>query len=651
MSLADSCPFQPLPCLGGRYSSVFTFEGISDDQCIQVWDLRRAAASLHGMKAPESSRFTAYDLLVTKVDPLCLLVDEVSWIVPRSTPTTMAPWVIEVCACSGAMGLGPMFMGANVLASFELNDLAIDHLRRNKHGMVFQGDLTNDADIRAFHALIHDKHYGLLAGFPCQPFSVQGRQRGHDDPRSLVYWAVLRAMALLGAEYGLLECVTQAATDPVIQAGLQAFVEVMQWQSQQTILELSQQWAMHRRRWWAALLSCDWPTSPIPSWSTTSSQITIGHVLPAWGEWSEFDERDLQLSMMELQAYTNPCYGKEPRLLTGFDVGPTVLHSYGSALYSCPCKCRSAGFSPSTLASRGLRGVFVVSETTGQARYLHPHELSVLLSIPLTVSWGPSPRKALCLLGQCAAPLQSLWMFSHMVKAAALKYPDVRHIHPGSVIAKYKAELMRQIAQSFPSAKYQGPQCLQLRGSDGHVLHIVKEGLITAGSLLMAERINLQWGQIGRCYEQDLSLDEDAILNPGTEYSLEHRDKKQKKVVTCENVMICIQHRGHGFTSLFPVGSFIFMALREHHIEDTTFLVDEDGKLYGPDFRVWRSLFLHTVHQQGFPHLAVGSVVPPLGVDMAYGPQTDGSGLNVATLWRALQGLVLQVREVNLMRH
>ena len=643
MPLVDRCPFQPLPLLGHRYTSVFWLEGAHDDVPLRVWDLSCASASLSGVQLPMVNRFTAYDLVVMSEDPLVLVADECTWVVPYFEPCALATKVIELCACSGAMSYGPEYLGAQVLASFEVNSFACDHLRRNQRGVVFQGDLTCDSDVRRFHETIVDESYGAMAGFPCQPFSVQGKQAGHDDPRAQVFWSVLRSMALLGAQYGILECVSPAATDQVIQAGLRLFGKIMKWQCKQAILDLAQQWVMARRRWWSAMMPNDWAHDSIPTWPTVSPQRCIHFVLPAWGEWSEHDERDLQLSLMEFLAYTNEEFGRETRLITPLDVGPTVLHSYGAALGACPCGCRDRGFSPMSLRSRGLRGVFIISEVTGQPRYLHPSELSLLLSIPLGMTWEICPRKSLCLLGQCAAPLQSLWMFAHVTKAAAGKFKQMHVIDPECAIDRYKQTLVKQAREVFPFASFQGPSHLRIQMSDGGCLNVLREGLTTVGHLLGAERIHLGWGFKAHCMLNGEILDEKETLQPQGEYQIVHKAKKQRKNIATEMLTIAIRHLEEGYTTLVEPGAFLFQALSEFGLDEVQFLVDEDGKVYGRDFKVWHSLFLHALNPEDFPTLCPKWKCRPLGVDAAFGPGQHG-GLSVNTVWHAVKSLVKSAR-------
>ena len=56
---------------------------------------------------------------------------------------------------------------------------------------------------------------------------------------------------------------------------------------------------------------------------------------------------------LKLQAYLNPSFGRDKRVLEFSDVANTFLHSYGNAL-ECPCEYRQSGFSQHSLLHKGL---------------------------------------------------------------------------------------------------------------------------------------------------------------------------------------------------------------------------------------------------------------------------------------------------------
>jgi DNA (cytosine-5)-methyltransferase 1 len=88
---------------------------------------------------------------------------------------------LEICAGAGGQALGLEQAGFAHEAVVEIDADACETLRRNRGSAwkVVEGDVAN-VDGRAF------RHVDLLAGgVPCPPFSIAGKQLGHDDERDL----------------------------------------------------------------------------------------------------------------------------------------------------------------------------------------------------------------------------------------------------------------------------------------------------------------------------------------------------------------------------------------------------------------------------------------------------------------------------------
>ncbi len=88
--------------------------------------------------------------------------------------------VLEICAGAGGQSLGLEASGFELAAAVEIDRHACDTLRKNRPGWrVIEGSVreVKGNDFRGIDL--------LAGGVPCPPFSIAGKQLGHEDERDL----------------------------------------------------------------------------------------------------------------------------------------------------------------------------------------------------------------------------------------------------------------------------------------------------------------------------------------------------------------------------------------------------------------------------------------------------------------------------------
>ena len=87
---------------------------------------------------------------------------------------------IEICAGAGGQALGLEQSGFQHTALVEIDTDACATLRKNRpHWNVIEGDIKNFSAVNYYNIDL------LAGGVPCPPFSIAGKQLGHEDERDL----------------------------------------------------------------------------------------------------------------------------------------------------------------------------------------------------------------------------------------------------------------------------------------------------------------------------------------------------------------------------------------------------------------------------------------------------------------------------------
>ena len=126
----------------------------------------------------------------------------------------------EVSLFSGAGGgvLGTRLLGGRTLAYVEWDEFCQRTLqRRIDDGLLDEGPIHGD--VREFDAAAWKGIANVVsAGFPCQPFSVAGKQAAEDDPRNM--WpATIRIVKAIEPRLAFLENVPSPVSPPASASG------------------------------------------------------------------------------------------------------------------------------------------------------------------------------------------------------------------------------------------------------------------------------------------------------------------------------------------------------------------------------------------------------------------------------------------------
>jgi len=114
---------------------------------------------------------------------------------------------VDLFAGIGGFHAALSAMGGEAVYATEIDPQAAAVYRRN-WGLDPLGDITLDANDDTMRVPAHDV---LVAGFPCQPFSKSGAQRGMDETRGTLYWNILKIIQAHHPSIVLLENVRNLA--------------------------------------------------------------------------------------------------------------------------------------------------------------------------------------------------------------------------------------------------------------------------------------------------------------------------------------------------------------------------------------------------------------------------------------------------------
>jgi len=108
---------------------------------------------------------------------------------------------VDLFAGIGGFAAAMEALGGEAVYSVDIDEKAAE-VYRNNWGHKSLGDVTKDASEQVMNVPPHDV---LLGGFPCQPFSKSGAQKGMEETRGTLYWNILQIVKAHHPQIVLLE--------------------------------------------------------------------------------------------------------------------------------------------------------------------------------------------------------------------------------------------------------------------------------------------------------------------------------------------------------------------------------------------------------------------------------------------------------------
>ena len=356
--------------------------------------------------------------------------------------------VTETCAGLGIVDQGYIACGAKIVASNDMNIKFCQWL--HNHG---KNTITGDIQFPSTVQKLSKQHRSCLSpAVSCQPWSRLGDQKGGSDPRAQSLVGTLRAAHLLQSPLILLECTPTAEQAEWFQGVLQTFVDQTGYHLSQRQLHLQALWPAKRSRWWGVLTHPALGCMTIPDFPKIAFAPSLVHLFPKLCNMEKSQEEELALDLYELRQFYNSKEGIQKHMVQYYSPMPTATHSWGSQVKDCKCGCRASGFSTARIEEKGLYAQLVPisgeSDMGGykvqNLRHLHPGEVALANGAsPLVVGNTPnSTRLELAGVGQCASPIQGLWVYANILQQIQKKF-GLDQIDPTDTLKQYGKQLFQ----------------------------------------------------------------------------------------------------------------------------------------------------------------------------------------------------------------
>lgn len=114
--------------------------------------------------------------------------------------------VCSLCSGCGGLDLGFIKAGYEVVWANDIDKYAVESYKANIGDHIVLADL-NEIDLEDI-----PKHDILIAGFPCQPFSIMGKEKGFEDHRGSLFFKICEMIDIHNPQVVVLENVGRLLT-------------------------------------------------------------------------------------------------------------------------------------------------------------------------------------------------------------------------------------------------------------------------------------------------------------------------------------------------------------------------------------------------------------------------------------------------------
>jgi len=461
----DYCPDVTTLSTGKLVCLVSTVVSMDDLQvCHRMATLPQGQHFLYEGNLPQG--MASHSLLLVKVESegavptlkqtqesICLSYPQCSWQGSKD--------LIEFCAGMGALGQGALAAQFTPKVAVELRPSLAKLYAANSTAKIVVGDITEISTIQRVYEA-HPYSATISSGISCQPYSRLGDGGSGGDTRAATLPATLAAAHYLRAVVVILECVAPAGEDGYVRWHVEQFCKRTNFNRSEIILNLHEVWPCRRQRWWCVLSAPALGRLDLQNFMPMQDLETVRHVMPAMKEWPLEEEKQLQLTPIEVEAFAGKS-GSPGHCINMKGVLPCALHAWGSQMFACPCGCRENGFSQARLASKGLFGVLAISknecdEKNGSIyRHLHPTEAAVLCGLDPGLVWDSQMRLVLGAVGQLASPLQAAWICLQVQQLFQRAQYGRTSIRLCRAFGLYRSWLLARAEQVWPAFPAQVP--------------------------------------------------------------------------------------------------------------------------------------------------------------------------------------------------